>query len=102
MKVKDIVEYACVFMGKEELLASNIFDEEGDAPDENQTKDLNLIIRCVNNITSEIAADYLPILKQKEVTFTDGKINISSIDNKIQEVVNIKTLGGKSLNYKYS
>ena len=52
MKVKDIVEYACVFMGKEELLASNIFDEEGDAPDENQIKDiivtkLSLVYFCL-------------------------------------------------------
>ncbi len=101
MKVKDIVEYACVFMGKEDLLASNIFDETGEQLDENQTKDLNLIVRCVNNITSEIASDYLPILKQKDVIFTDGKISISLIDSKMQEIVSIKSPSGKNLKYKY-
>lgn len=101
MKVKDVVEDVCIFLGKEEILNSNLFKEQGEQLSEQDASDVDLIVECLNNITSEIASDYIPILKQKDVKFSDGRINISSIDNKIQEIISIKSSSGNNFKYKY-
>lgn len=101
MKVKEILKNVCIYLGKEELLASNYFESDGQELTENLQKDLNKILKCYNFITSEIASDYLPILKSKEITLKNGEIDVFDIDDSIQEIVSIKNKNGKNLKYKY-
>ena len=101
MKVKEILKNVCVYLGKEELLASNYFEDEGEELSEQSKKDLNKILNCLNYISSEIASDYLPIIKSKEITLKNGEIGVFDIDESIQEIVSIKNKFGKNLKYKY-
>ena len=100
MTTKQILEYACLFLGKEELLNSAYFINEGEQLTEENTKDLNLLKRCLDLVISEIASDYMPIIKSKEIEFENFACQISSIDNSIQEIISIKSKTGKNLFYK--
>ena len=100
MKAKEILKNVCVYLGKEELLASSLFEENGNEPTEREMADINKMLKCLNFITSEIASDYLPIIKEKEVEITNHKINVFDIDEKIQEIVSFKSVYGRNLKYR--
>ena len=101
MKAKEIIKNVCVYLGKEEILQSNLFEEGGDELSSIQNVTVERMINCLNLITSEIASDYLPILQEKEITFKNGEINVYEIDENIQEIISIKSKFGKNLRYKY-
>ena len=101
MKAKEILKNVCVYLGKEDLLLSNIFETDGEDISEQDQQDLNKMLKCLNFIIQEIASDYLPILKEKEICFTNGEIDIYDIDPNIQEIVSIKSKFGKNLKFKY-
>jgi len=100
VKTKEIIKNVCVYLGKEELLNSSFFEENGEELTENLQKDLRKILMCVNMVTEEIASNYLPIFKTATVEITDGSVNLYEIDNKIQEIVSVKTKSGKNVRYK--
>jgi len=101
LKVKEILKNVCVYLGKEELLESSFFEEDGEELTPLHKKDLEKMLKCLNYITSEIASDYLPILKEKEITLKNGEINVFDIDENIHEIISIKSKFGKNLRYKY-
>lgn len=101
MQVKEILNLACNYLGKEELLSSNYFVQNGEELSADLQKDLNKLLNCLNVITEEIATSYIPLLKEKEVVFTDGKIGIDEIDDNVAMVVSVKSKSGKTLKFKY-
>lgn len=101
MQVKEILKITCSLLGKEELLNTVYFDEQANNLTDENTKELNKMLECLNIVNEEIALCYLPLLNQKEVTFTNGKIKISDIDENIFSIVGIKNKLGNSLKFKY-
>ena len=101
MKAKEILKNVCVYLGKEEILASNIFEPDGEELTDQEQKDVNKIIKCINLCTEEIATECLKVLKEKEVEFINGEIDAFSIDENIFEIISIKNKFGKNLKYKY-
>lgn len=99
MTAKEIIKNVCTYLGKEELLNSSFFETDGQEPTKEQTKQINKMIDCLNYITEELATEYLPILKTKEVTLNSGAITLKEIDSKLQEIISVKTLNGKTLRY---
>ena len=100
MKVKEILKNVCVYLGKEELLASSFFEDGGEEPTDLQKKELEKMKKCLELISSEIASDYLPIYKQKNVTLKNGEIDVFEIDENIMEIVSIKNKFGKNIKFK--
>lgn len=101
LKAKEILKNVCVYLGKEELLQSNIFEDCGEEPSTLNQLELDKMLNCINLIVDEIASDYLPITKEKEITLTNGEIDVFEIDKDIHEIISIKNKFGKSLKYKY-
>lgn len=101
MKVKEILKNVCVYLGKEELLECSFFEENGEEASSILQNDLNKMLKCLNLILGEIASDYMPIIKQKEITLKNGEVNVFDIDENIHEIVSIKNKFGKNLKYKY-
>ena len=99
MTTKKVLELACLFLGKQDLTKTVLFDETGsDASDEDKN-DVEILLKCLNLILSEIAIDYLPIVKRKTITLSDKKVDVKSIDSRIQEVLSLKD-GGINVPYK--
>lgn len=100
MKAKEILKNVCVYLGKEELLASNIFNEDGEEPEKQDLSDLNLMLNSLNYAIYDIA-DYIPVCKEKEVTLVNGEVLLHDIDDNIKEIISVKTKAGRTLKYKY-
>lgn len=100
MKAKEIIKNVCENLDKQELLESQYFNATGNVLSNQNQKDLNKILKCLNDITEEISTNYIPLLKSKKIELVDGKINVFDIDTKIQEIISVKSKNGKNLKYK--
>ena len=101
MQVKEIFKIVCSLLGKEELLDSSYFDPNGNELTDDLSADLNKMLWCLDSVIEEISLSYLPLLKEKEVTFNNGKVTVSDIDQNIFGIIGIKTKTGRNLKYKY-
>lgn len=101
MTTKQVLENVAVFLGKEDLLECPYFTNTNDEVSEEEQKDLNLLLKCLNFIVNEIATDYLPILKQKQVTFVDNMLNIKQIDDNIHKIIKIENKNGEVIKFNY-
>lgn len=90
MTTKQVLELTVTFLGKEELLDCSYFTGEQEEISDDEQKELDFLLRCLNLIISEITIDYLPIYKQKKVTFVDNKLDLSDISTNIFRIVSIK------------
>lgn len=102
MTAKEIIKNVCIYLGKEEILNSSFFDPNGQELTSKEQADLNKMLESLNFVIEEIATDYLPILKTKQVELNDGAMLLKNIDDNLQEITSIKTLSGKTLRYALS
>ena len=99
MEIKNILKLTCLFLGKENL--ENITELDGSETSTSaQQKELNFLLRCLNLTYSEIASDYIPLLKTEKVLTTDGKIVFSNLSKNLCEVKSLKDENGFKVNYK--
>ena len=101
MQVKDILKKVCKILGKKELVTTQYFSVSGRENTQDELDDLGDMLECLNDITGEIATNYLPILKQKEVSLSSGEIDVFSIDENILSIVKVKSVYGNVIPYKY-
>lgn len=102
MTAIEIIKNVCIYLGKEEILNSSFFETNGGNLTQKEQSDLKKMLECLNFVIEEIASDYLPILKTKQVELNDGSMLLKDIDNNLQEIISIKTLNGKTLRYAIS
>lgn len=99
MDIKNILKLACLFLGKENL--ENLTELGGlQSSTSAEQKELNFLLRCLNLTYSEIASDYIPLLKTENVSTTDGKIVFSNLSKNLCEVKSLKDSGGFKVSYK--
>ena len=98
MKAKEILKNVCVYLGYDDLAEAI---ETGNVSEPNEKK-LNKMLKCLNLVVGEIASEYLPVIKQKDVKLTNGQIDVYQIDEYIQEIISIKDKFGRNLKYKYT
>ena len=60
MKIKNIIKQTVTMLGKDELLETSLFDGETEI-DENQEKEIKLLLFCVNQVLNAIATDYMQL-----------------------------------------
>ena len=85
MKVKDIVKLACDFLGNSSL--ANALD--GTLTDE-QSVEVGRLVKCFNLVNSEIAGEYLPILKAESLKTTDFKLNFSQFSSQPIKIISVR------------
>lgn len=101
MKAKEIIKNVCIYLGKDEILSSSIFEENGEDVSGMDYLTVSRMLNALNLITEEIASDYLPIIKEKTIELVNGEIDVKQIDENFLEIVGIKNKFGKSLRYRY-
>ncbi len=99
MTAKEIIKNVCIYLGKEEILNSSFFETDGAELTKAEKKEVNNILDCLNFITEELATEYLPIIKTKELHLKDGSIALNEIDENLQEIVSVKSSSGKTMRY---
>jgi hypothetical protein len=99
---KEIIKNVCIYLGKEDILESSFFDPKSENVPPDVQKEVDKIVKCINDITEELAMQYIPILKTNVVDLEQGAIDVYAIDKNICEIVSVKTLNGRTLRYVVS
>ena len=100
MTAKEVIKNVCIYLGKDDILNSNLFIENGEELSTQNQKELDLMVDCLNFVTEEISSENLPIYKSKKINLENGKIKVNLIDEKIQDIVSVKGNSEKSLKYR--
>ncbi len=97
MLVKDIIILACDFTENQSLGKAL---EENSSLTAEQTLVCDSLVKCFNLVNSEIASDYIPILKNEEIKPTDFKINFSEFSSSPYQIVSVKDKNGRNVRFK--
>ena len=99
MTIKNILKIACLFLGKENIVAAlNL--EDFSMASEGEKSEVQFLISCLNLIQGEVATDYIPLNFKEKVASEDGKILIESLSKKLLEVVSVKDKNGYKIKFK--
>ncbi len=90
MSTKQVLELAATFLGKESLLSCAYFTQNSNDITDEEQKELDILLRCLNLVVSDISTEYLPIYKEKDITFIDGQKKLSEIDSDLFQIVSLK------------
>ncbi len=100
MSTKQVLELTATFLGKEELLNCSYFTGTSDDMTDEQEKELDMLLRCLNLVVSDISTEYLPIYREKDITFTDGIMMLSDIDTDLFQIVSLKDHYGNNIRFR--
>ena len=87
MKVKEIIAYACGFIGEKEIEEKLESTSTVTFTDKEQEK-VDALLRCFNLVNEEIASDYLPYLITEEINVDNSILNYSSLSKTIINIYN--------------
>lgn len=101
MKVKEILDTSLVLLGKHELLETSVFDENiVEELTEAQEKEIGFMVRCFNLIYKEVSADYLPLMYDEQIEFTQDKFELSNLTQSILDVFKLYDDNENNIAYK--
>ena len=96
MLVKDIIKKVVNYTNNFDLfkaVESGTFTEE-------QTKEINLLVDCVNLTNSNIAANYVKLYDTKSLKVRDGLIPFSELSAQtIYDIVSVKDVNGRTVDF---
>lgn len=98
MKINDIIQLCCDFLG-ENSLKTLVGTSSGD---DVQKAKLGAMLTCLNLAYEEIVTEYLPILYTQTVSVQDGVVNFSSLAKPISGICSVKDEDGAQINYLQS
>lgn len=99
MTAKDIIKTACIFLQKEDLLKTNLFFGEETAT-EDQTKEVEHLLRCLNLVQGQIACEYVPLLIEEEFDVSNNKIELSKFSKTVVDITRIKDKDGVKVPFR--
>ena len=93
MIAKDVIKNVATFLGLTDLLNTTLLDG-ANVPDENETKEINILIACCNMVLNQVASEYVTLKQKVNLTSNTGVIKYSSISSKIiVDVLKVKLNG---------
>lgn len=93
MIAKDVIKNVATFLGLTDLLDTTLLDGSVVA-DENQTKEINMMLACCNMVINQVASEYITLKDKVKVTTKTGEIKYSSISSKIiVDILKVKLNG---------
>lgn len=99
MKVKEIIAYACGFIGEKEIAEKLNQSGTVSYSDKEQEK-VNTLLRCFNFVNEEIASDYLPYLTTEEIDVKNSILNFSDLSKTLISVYAIKGSFGCNVRFR--
>jgi len=98
MTVKDIMLLSATALGEQDACLFL----EGKAPSDSDyaLETVNLLKRCYDMVTDEIACEFLPLTASERFTVVNGKIAFSSFKKHPIKIISVCDLRGKKCAYK--
>lgn len=102
MEVISIIKLVATYLQLDDLLNDVLLGGSNETSEENQ-KEINLLVSCVNLCNNIVATDYIPLTRTSVINNSNGIIPIDSVDNgnkTIYEILNVKNKFDESQVFK--
>ena len=99
MKIKDVIIATSTYLGVKKIV--DYFLDENALIDQTLQNKIDVMVRLTNLVISELATGYMPMITSQQVS-GQSKIKISSLENRLLEVVSVKDANGNQIDYKIS
>lgn len=114
MQVNEILKLSAIFTGEEDVAKSNILNPAVatmEPEDENLSQQPVLdqqeiidkaytFLMCLNMVLEDIAKDYLPLLQEEEIVFTEKKFEYENLSKVISDIVKLQNPAGLAIKFK--
>lgn len=88
MKVNDVIKQVATYLQLANVMSADLTSESLDSQTQ---KDVNLILSSVNEVLSEIATEYLPLIANEEVTIQNGEFDLTTLSKPFHKLVKVRT-----------
>ncbi len=96
MKIKDIVRYSALILGRSDVI--NYLDgKENTGVDTAET--VNLLTNLCTLVVEELASTYLPLVSKSTVTFVNGRQPLNQLNDKIVKIVAVYDINGNPIDF---
>ncbi len=99
MTAKDIIKIVCVYLQKEDLLDLENLGGSVVATN-NQQKELEHMLRCLNLVYNQIASDYIPLVFRETFVPVNGQISFADFSKKLLDVLKVEDRFDIKTNFK--
>ena len=96
ISIKDVVLLAAEFVGVKEKVDNYL---SGVMDDEHQRL-IDGLVCCYNVVENELAVDYLPLVKEEQMTAKDGKIAYADLSQKAAYIIGVFDERGNAVVHK--
>lgn len=96
VKVIDVIKLCAVFLRLDSVLDLPVLGGEGvQEPEEKEQseKELSLLLRCMNLVSNEIAADYFPLKATETLTAAEGSIQYTDFSKTPLDIYSVRKEG---------
>jgi hypothetical protein len=94
MKVKEIMIAAAKLLGIEQEITAYCNGQS------EACEDAEILLDCFQEIESEIALDYLPLIVEEEKSSVNGQYGYSTFENQVVRIIRVSDEWGNSLPFK--
>ena len=85
MNVKEVIKQVAVLLQLQNVIDANLDDFEN--LDIQTKKDINLLISSANEVLSDIATEYLPLVSTEKITVKNGKFDLQTLSKQFYKMV---------------
>ena len=97
MKFKTAIYYSAMFLQLEEVCNAL----EGETADEETEREIELLRKCGNLIVSEIASDWVKLMRREKVTVKNGELRFTSLQKQAIDIHSLFDKWGKSVSFEH-
>lgn len=99
MQIVNIIKNACVFLQKDDLI--KVVELGGDeVSTDEQKRELNILLRCLNLVYNQIATDYIPLIHTEKIATINGEFLLKNFDKKIIDIKKVEDKFGIKTTFK--
>ncbi|MEG1499857.1 MAG: hypothetical protein RR400_02170 [Clostridia bacterium] len=100
MTALSVIKLSLELLGKEDLLKLTQFGGTVATASEEEKKEIDRLVKCLNLVVSEIAEEFFPLKKIEKIKSVDGVILFSSFSCPVFSVVSIHDSCGRKMKFK--
>lgn len=98
MNAKNVLKTASLLLNLSEDFGP-IFEDSDNVTSET-TDEFNILLSCLNLTISEIATDYIPVMKREKLPIIGHEISLSDFSSTPHDIYRVMLVNGKTIRYK--
>ena len=97
MNVNDVIKQVATYLQLTNVMSADLTSESLDPQTQ---KDVNLIVSSINQVLSDIATEYVPLIASEEIEVQNCEFDLTTLSNAFHKLISVQTSKEYSLNFE--